>query len=144
VRPELQERINPLVVSWGWGEAEFPERHDWQGTRDPAAWLAIPAAIEFQREWGWDEVRTRSHALVERFVAGSGLAPAADGFGQMLAVELPPDTQVEELQRRLFDEHRIEVPCFEHGGRRLLRISVQGYNEEADMEALIGALAAAL
>jgi selenocysteine lyase/cysteine desulfurase len=32
------------------------------------------------------------------------------------------------------------VPCFEHAGRPLLRISVQGYNDESDVEALLGAL----
>lgn len=140
VDPEWQERIDPLVVSWGWRERVFPERHDWQGTRDPSAWLAIPAAIEFQHEWGWDEVRARCHALVERFVAESGLPSAADEFGQMVAVELPAGTDPDELQRRLFDAHRIEVPCFEHNFRPLMRLSVQGYNDEADVDCLLGAL----
>jgi isopenicillin-N epimerase len=140
VRPELQERIDPLVVSWGWPEREFGKRHACQGTRDPAAFLSVPAAIEFQREWGWDEVRARCHALAERFVAGCGLPAAAAEFGQMVAVELPP-CDPESLQRRLYEEHRIEVPCFEHDGRPLLRLSVQGYNDGADVEALLGALA---
>ena len=114
-------------------------RHAWQGTRDPAAFLSVPAAIDFQREWGWAEVRARCHALVERFVGESGLPAAATEFGQMVAVELPPcDPGV--VQRRLVDEYRIEVPCFEHGGRSLLRISVQGYNDESDMERLLLAL----
>jgi isopenicillin-N epimerase len=139
VRPELQETIDPLVVSWGWRETEFTKRHDWQGTRDPSAWLAIPAAIEFQREWGWDEVRARCHWLVERFVTASGLRAAAREFGQMLAVELPP-CDPKDVQRRLYEEHRIEVPCFDHDGRPLLRISVQGYNDEGDIEALVAAL----
>lgn len=139
VRPALQEQIDPLVVSWGWPAADFGERHGWQGTRDPAAFLSVPAAIEFQREWSWDEVRARCHALVERFVAESGLPAAAGEFGQMVAVELPPcDPDV--LQRRLWDEHRIEVPCFEQGGRPLLRISVQGYNAEGDVDRLIEAM----
>ena len=139
VRPGLQERIDPLVVSWGWPEAEFAKRHSWQGTRDPAAWLAVPAAIEFQREWGWDDVRTRCHALAERFVTESGLPAAASEFAQMVAVELPPCDPV-EVQRRLLDEHRIEVPCFEHAGRPLLRLSVQGYNDDADVDRLLEAL----
>jgi isopenicillin-N epimerase len=139
VRPDLHDRIDPLVVSWGWPEVDFGERHRWQGTRDPAAFLAVPAAIEFQREWGWDEVRARCHALVERFVADSGLPAAATEFGQMVAVELPPCAP-DGLQRRLWDEHRIEVPCFERGGRPLLRISVQGYNTEVDIERLLEAM----
>jgi isopenicillin-N epimerase len=143
VRPELQAQIDPLVVSWGWPETEFGKRHGWQGTRDPAASLSVPAAIEFQREWGWDEVRRRCHALVERFVSESGLRPAATEFGQMVAIELPA-CDPDELQRRLFDGHRIEVPCFEHNGRSLLRVSVQGYNDESDVERLVGALAGLL
>jgi isopenicillin-N epimerase len=37
--------IDPLVVSWGYDDG-FAARHGWQGTRDPAAALAVPAAIE--------------------------------------------------------------------------------------------------
>ena len=59
-------------------KTEFAKRHEWQGTRDPAAFLSVPAAIEFQREWGWDEVRAGCHALVERFVQESGLAAGGD------------------------------------------------------------------
>jgi isopenicillin-N epimerase len=140
VREELQERIDPLVVSWGWPEEAFAKRHGWQGTRDPAAWLAVPAAIAFQREWAWDEVRARCHALAERFVEASGLPAPAKRYGQMVAVELPP-CDPDDLQRRLREEHQIEVPCFERDGRPLLRLSVQGYNDESDVDALVSALA---
>lgn len=141
VREELQGQIDPLVVSWGWPEPGFAERHGWQGTRDPAAWLAVPAAIEFQREWGWDGVRAGCHTLCERFLERSGLAPAGHPFAQMVAVELPA-CDPDEVQRRLRDEHRIEAPCFERNGRPLLRLSVQGYNTEEDVERLVVALAA--
>jgi isopenicillin-N epimerase len=139
VREELQEGVDPLVVSWGWPKERFAERHGWQGTRDPAAWLAVPAAIEFQREWGWDEVRRRCHALVERFLEVSGLEPVGRPFAQMVAVELPP-CDPERVQRRLREEHRVEVPCFEWDGRPLLRLSVQGYNREDEVDRLAAAL----
>ena len=46
-RPEHQAWIEPLVVSWGYrDDADFGERHGWQGTRDPAAYLTVPKAIE--------------------------------------------------------------------------------------------------
>jgi isopenicillin-N epimerase len=139
VRPELQQRIDPLVVSWGWPESEFAKRHAWQGTRDPAAWLSVAAAIEFQREWGWDEVRERCHGLANRFLELSGLPPAGEPFAQMVAVELP-SCDPDEVQRRLREEHAIEVPCFERNGRPLLRLSVQGYNTADDVERLAAAL----
>jgi isopenicillin-N epimerase len=139
VRPELQPRIDPLVVSWGWPESEFAKRHAWQGTRDPAAWLSVPAAIESQREWGWDEVQERCHRLAQRFLELSGLPPAGEPFAQMVAVELP-SCDPDEVQRRLREEHAIEVPCFERNGRLLLRLSLQGYNTADDVERLAVAL----
>jgi isopenicillin-N epimerase len=141
VREELQARIAPLVVSWGWPEEDFAKRHGWQGTRDPAASLAVRAAIEFQREWGWDEVRERCHALAERFLEASGLKPVGRPFAQMVGVELPP-CDPDEVQRRLREEHRIEVPCFDWNGRPVLRLSVQGYNSEEDVDRLAAALRA--
>jgi isopenicillin-N epimerase len=45
------------------------------------------------------------------------------------------------LQRRLYDEYRVEVPIIEWGGRQFVRVSVQGHNTGEDMEALLGALA---
>jgi isopenicillin-N epimerase len=141
VRQELQPRIDPLVVTWGWDEPELAKRHLRSGTRDPAAWLAVPAAIEFQRQWGWDEVRVRCHALVERFGEASSLPIVPDGFGQMASFELPAGSDPEVVQLRLWDEHRIEVPCFDRNGRPLLRLSVQGYNSDEDIERLVAALA---
>ncbi len=37
-------------------------------------------------------------------------------------------------------EHRIEVPVFERGEERLIRVSFQGYNDAADLERLKSAL----
>ena len=59
----------------------------------------------------------------------------------MWATELPPG-DAEALQRRLFEEHRIEVPVYEWEGHRLLRVSLGPYNDESDLEALVRALAA--
>src|SRR6478752_7770419 len=45
VRPEHQERVEGAVVSWGYRPGgTFVERIERQGTRDPAAWLAVPEA----------------------------------------------------------------------------------------------------
>jgi selenocysteine lyase/cysteine desulfurase len=44
------------------------------------------------------------------------------------------------LKQRLYDEHRIEVPVFETRHGWVLRVSVQAYNDAADLEALVSAL----
>ena len=50
--------VEPMIVSHGWRDgATYQERHTWQGTRDLCAFLSVPAAIEFQRQHDWDEVR---------------------------------------------------------------------------------------
>ena len=45
-----------------------------------------------------------------------------------------------DLKERLYDEHRIEIPVFEHGTERMIRPSFQGYNDDADLERLREAL----
>jgi isopenicillin-N epimerase len=46
----------------------------------------------------------------------------------------------EGLQRRLYDEHWIEVPVMTRRPEPLLRVSFQGYNDESDLERLVDAL----
>lgn len=171
-RRERQAQLNATVVSWGYlaegeggghtgfdaytGRSLLERRLQWQGTRDIAAFLAVPAAIAFQRRHDWPARRQRCHAMAmalqRRVLARNGLAAIGSdaGYGeacaQMVAipVRLPdaPDA-AEALRRRLFEHHRIEVPVTRHGGQAFVRVSVQAYNEEADLAALEGALAEA-
>ncbi|HZC28810.1 MAG TPA: aminotransferase class V-fold PLP-dependent enzyme [Gaiellaceae bacterium] len=137
VRRELQATIAPLVIGWGYGEgATFLSRHEEQGTRDPAAFLTVPAAIEWQRDHDWDAVRERCRGLAARTPARLGLEPLGNGL-QMVAMRLPPHAP-SDLQQRLYDDYRIEVPV----SNGIIRASYQGYNDEADLTALADALAA--
>jgi isopenicillin-N epimerase len=134
-QPEHQHWIEPLVVSWGYGaETSFAERHGWQGTRDPAAVLAVPAAIEAHRTFDLERCRRLAASFHDR-LPPVGATPAP----QMWATELPAG-DADELQRRLY-ERGIEVPVKEWEGRRLLRVSIAPYNEAADVERLLAALA---
>jgi isopenicillin-N epimerase len=141
VRPEAQHLIEPLVVSWDWDETRpWAEQNRWQGTRDPAAYLSVPAAIDFQAEHDWPSVRRRSRTLLEQARDRLPLEPLTDDFVQMLgfSIDVPNPGS---LTRRLFAEHRIEVPVFETSRGWVLRLSIQAYNDEHDVEALAQALA---
>ena len=144
--------LEPLVVSWGW-EAEEPsqsryvDHHEWQGTRDPSAFLAVPAAIEFQRQHDWDAVRDRCHRLAfqtrERLLTLTALPPICPPdrmwFNQMFAARLPA-LDPKELWGRLREDFNIEVLAHTWNDQPMLRASFQGYNNQADADALIHAL----
>jgi isopenicillin-N epimerase len=136
-RPEQQAWIEPAVVSWSWlEESTFAQRHTWAGSRDPSAYLAIPAALEYARTVDLDERR----ALADEIATLVELPPV-EGLPAplMRAFELPAGAP-EELQRRLFDEHGVEVVVSEWEGRRLLRVSVGPYVSRVDLERLHEAL----
>jgi len=149
VRRELQRDVHPLMISWGYegDDPSFLSRHEKQGTRDPSAYLSVPTAIEWQREHDWDAVRDRCHELARRARNELGLEPitpdSPDFYRQMVALRLPEGSP-DDLQSRLYDEHGIEIPTFDHDGGRLIRASFQGYNDEEDLERLKTALASLL
>ena len=156
VRPESQHLIKPLVVSWGWEEGQkigqtvsMPDAIEWSGTHDPAAYLAVPAALDFMNEYDWPSVQRRCHRLLSaamaRVCALTGLAPLyPDGGGlyhQMAAMVLPTIRDLPGFKDRLYDEFQVEVPCIKWNGLNLIRVSVQAYNTEHDIDVLLTALA---
>ena len=71
VRPEIQEIIEPLVVSWGYRTtpetttgSRFIDVLQWTGTNDNAAYLGIPSAIQFMQDYDWSSVRLESNRLL--------------------------------------------------------------------------------
>jgi isopenicillin-N epimerase len=145
VRDDLQRDVHPLLISWGYegDDPSFVSRHEKQGTRDPSAYLTVPAAIAWQREHNWDAVRERCHQLARRARNELGLDPltpdSKEFFAQMVTLRLPEDAR-EDLQERLYDDHRIEIPVSAHRGGRFIRASFQGYNDAGDLARLKTAL----
>ena len=151
-RREMQGLLEPLVVSWGWesehpGPSRFVDEHQYQGTRDIAAYLSVPAAIRFMADHNWTEVGQRCHTLItyarERITDLTGLEPISPGsstwVAQMIALPLPP-CDGEALAARLYEEYGIEVPITAWNRRQFIRVSIQGYNRREDVDALVDAL----
>ena len=92
-------------------------------------------------------MRVRCHQLAanarEQINELTGQEPLCpeDGewFEQMATVRLP-ELNTEILQSRLFNDYRVEVPVFKWNDQPYLRVSVQGYNDEDDIIALVDAL----
>jgi len=147
-RADRQAGIHPAVISHGYGQG-FTAEFDWTGTRDPSAWLAVPAGLAFHARLGGGELMARNAALAAsaatglaaRFgtETGAGNRPAA----AMATVRLPDDrpadrVRAEALRARLLAAGT-DVPVMVHNDRLWLRLSAQAYNEAADFER-IGAL----
>jgi isopenicillin-N epimerase len=141
-RPEHRELVEPLVVGWGYRDGGFALRHDWGSTRDPAAYLAIPAAIDFVLSHAR---AAECHTLLRETAArleGAGfpaLGPAQPL--QMAAFRLPP-CDPEAVELRLFREFGVEASVKAWDGQPLLRVSIAPYNTEADVDRLERALGA--
>ncbi len=154
VRREIQPLIEPLIVSWGFNPApetttgsRFVDLFQWTGTKDPAAALTVPKAMEFMSEHNWDEVRLECHELlrqaIERICELTCLPPPypldSDFYGQMGIAPLP-HSDLPLLKSRLYDEYKIEVPLTEWQDQQFVRISVQAYNSQDDIDLLVKAL----
>jgi isopenicillin-N epimerase len=148
-------------VSWGWHHdpARRDERDEWgttmrlralefEGTRDCCAWLAVPTAIDFQTELGWQRVRARIAELAAYTrqgldgLAGLRLATPThpELHGSMTAFRLPVGVDIVELRRGLWEKHRIEAPIVERPEGPLIRISTHFYNTEEEIDRLADAL----
>lgn len=147
--PAWRDTLRPLVASHGMFDGYRPS-FGWTGTRDPSALLAVPTALAFFDQAGWEATWQRNNELARR---GAELvaqrigtsAPDADGTAAtaMRLVRLPEvldERGARALENRLFEEHRVVVPVTNHGGWQWLRVSAQLYNTLADYERLADAL----
>lgn len=158
---DSDQRLQPLQVSWGWHHdrtrLDEPDEHgstprirsfEFEGTRDPCAWLTIPTAIDFQDSLGVDRIRTRIAALAagvrQRFSRLPQLQlatpPEPELHAAMTAYRLPKGSVATELRKQLWETYRIEVPIFERPDGLYMRVSTHFYNTEEEVERLSTAL----
>jgi isopenicillin-N epimerase len=81
-----------------------------------------------------------------RLAALTGLAPfASPEFCAPQMVSMPvPDCDPDWLKARLLEEYHIEIPCFRWQNHSIVRVSVQGYTPQSQLDLLIRALTAEL
>jgi len=152
-RPQVQNLLDPLVVSWGWepkqpGPSRFIEFHEWQGSRDISAYLTVPDAIRFLQDNDWNQVRMKCRelameaqaAISEMFGLPPYHPPIPEWHGQVVCARLPPNANDVTVLNRLRYEYNIDVSVDRFGGSPRIRISVQAYNDRADIDRLLDVL----
>lgn len=138
VRRDRQAGVRPSTISHGLNaptvdRSRFRLEFDWQGTLDPTAWLAVPAAIDFVGglvDGGWPAVMARNHELavygrdaLARVLGGEHLDSPTTMIGSMAALPMPIDGPLggveaggsspldsDPLQLVLYDRFGVEVP----------------------------------
>jgi isopenicillin-N epimerase len=148
--PEAQSELHPVTISHGYGLG-FTAEFDWTGTRDPSAWLAVPAALDFHERLGGASLRERNMRLAQQSATqlaqrwGTVRGTPDRLTGSMAAVRLPlrgpaNDEEAQRLRTWLFETHRIEVAVVAIAGALWARISAQAYNHADDYGRLAGAV----
>ena len=152
VKPELQNDLEPLVVSWGYesvapGESQFLDYHELQGTRDVSAFLCTPKVVEFLEKNNWKEVSDSCKQVVlenyQRFcdlLNTKPLCPMTTEFlGQMASVPVTTEKPA-ALKELLYSKYKIQIPIMPLNGNFYVRYSIYGYNTQADLDTLYNAL----
>ena len=150
VKKEHQDWVKPVVVSWGKDgddptPSEFIQNFQWQGTRDMSAFLTIPTAINFYIK----EIKPYQAACKKivqdtysEFPSVLNTEPISTGIewlAQLVAHPLPKNIP-SNLKKRLWEEYQIEIPVFEWNGQEFVRVSIQVYNTQKDVDLLMSAL----
>ncbi len=159
-RPEVQGLLDPLVISHGWtadsklpgakgafGNSPFIDGIEVQGTRDPSAWLAVTSALKFRADNDWtsiaDHCRQLAQETARRIGRLTGLAPLSSpefSAPQMVAIPVPALEDPLKFHDMLLERYAIEIPVFNWQKHSIVRLSVQGYNSQRQMDILTDAL----
>ena len=150
VKKEHQTWVKPLIYSWGKegddpGPSEFLQDFQWQGTRDMAAFLSIPSAIEFYHGHLEKNLKLCRKNIkyafknLELTLKTEPISNGGDWIAQMVSHPLPKSAPP-DLKEILYNQHKIEIPIFKWGNRMYIRISMQIYNEKKEVDLLLSAL----
>ena len=152
---KFKNHLHPLIVSHGWnkknkstnqkgalGNSRFIDMFEYNGTKDPAAWLSVPASIKYinkaknvklfksQSDTLYNFALKLSKHFNMPLLADREFLPPL-----MIAVPIPKVKEI-QFQRKLYKNYKIEIPIILWGNRSFARISYQLYNTGKDLRKL--------
>lgn len=147
-RKELQSMVKPLITGWGWGSrrelpsgSEYIDSNQFYGTADLSSYLTISEAIKFYRENHVADLKKMCNSLAKHFIKEANKITQIKSLYNefpdclmMAVIEVPQKYPAQELKELLYDKYRIEVPIIEWEGKLLIRISIQIFNTEEEVE----------
>lgn len=152
VKKEFQHLLDPLVISWGYesekpGHSQFLDYNEYQGTRDISAFLTVPKALEYLTSNNWEERSKNCRLLIQEnypilcdLLQTKPICTISDEFlGQMCSIPIQPKNPI-RLKEKLFNDFKIEIPITNFLNNYYLRVSIQAYNSQEDIDTLVGAI----
>jgi len=152
VKKEFQHLLDPLVISWGYesenlGHSQFLDYNEYQGTRDISAFLTVPKALEYLTSNNWNERSKNCRLLIQEnypklceLLQTKPICGVSDEFlGQMCSIPIQPKNPI-RLKEKLFNAFKIEIPITNFLNNYYLRVSIQAYNSQEDIDTLTEAI----
>ena len=150
VKKELQETMEPLVVSWGYesdtpSHSQFLDYMQWQGTNDISSYLTIPDTIKFLDENNWQQVSKECKKInrwarkeINQLLKKEPISND-DFIGQMSSIPMDSNDIIQD-QIEFYVKYKIQIPFIKWNDKEFFRISIQVYNSKEDVFKLLEAL----
>ncbi len=151
VSPQWQDAIQPPVLSWGVIPPATPqcwtEEFGWMGTRDPSAFLATSAAIDFLEAIGLEAFRERTFHLAQygldqilQVTDTQPLTPRTRAWSGCMSLAPLPPCDTRDIRQRLIDMAGIESQLVDLNDRQYIRLSAHLYTQREQFDLLAGTL----
>lgn len=152
---KYKNHLDPLIVSHGWnkksnstnqkgalGNSRFIDMFEYNGTKDPAAWLSVPASIKYINDKKNTKLFITQSKVLYNFALKLSKTFKMPLLGDrkflpplMISVPIPKVKEI-EFQRKLYKNYKIEIPIIPWENKSFARISYQLYNSIKDLEKL--------
>lgn len=150
-RKNKQSLLKPFLISWGRDEflsdSAFIDEFEYQGTRDLAPFLSIPAALNFHKENVTLEFKDKIHLWLNyvkqrltHILKTKPIVTVIPENMQMYAHPLPKNINGKVLKAELYDKYKIEIPVSTQNNVEYIRISLQLYNTKKDVDYFLDSL----